>query len=158
MSLINLGVATTAGNYTLVFSGTTLPNTFAWVEEFLTVMEMETPVNHRQNFWSTEIVLDGGYPAFSWRHTFSVYTEATTSSTPHQPLFNFLRLYTNATSAVHGTKQELTLTDVTSSVVKIYFGPCYLESARLKNPDAFMKYRAGTMEFVFVGTSIPSVV
>lgn len=159
MSILNLDEASTAGRYSLTLSTTlTLPSTYSWIEHWNTTPQLQTPVNRRQNFWSTEVVLDGRYPAMAFEHTFLVFCEINTYGTPHQALFDFYRAFTQITTAINGTAQNLRITVANTTTVKVDFGACYLEDFSLSEPDSFLLYRAGLMELQFVGTQIPSVV
>jgi len=159
MSLLNFDEATTAGRYCLTWNTTlTLPSTYAWIENWNTTPSLQTAVNRRQNFWSTEVVLDGRYPAMAWEHNFRVYCEVNTYTSPHQALFDFYSKFTQVSTAIDGTARNLRITVAGTTTVKVDFGAVYLENFSLEEPEAFMFHRAGFINLQFVGTSIPSVV
>lgn len=152
------GNAITGGNFTCIFSSINVPTTYSWVEEWSTTPNLLTSVNKRGNFWSRDVILDGGFPQLYWQHSLKMYTEATTSSTPFVELMNFFRIFTQVSTAIHGTAQLLTINDGDTANVRINFGQCYLENFSLEEPSGFSLYRGGRMVLEFCGTSIPSVV
>lgn len=142
------GQATTAGNYTLVCSGSTIGN---WVESFVTKERRLNEVTERTSFWSTTTRLDGSYPALIFKHTFTVYFEAASREL-------FAKAFFDITNHFHGVGSPLFLISGYTSPVTIFFGNCYLtQEPQLKNPDALLLHSAGMISLEFTGTLVPSV-
>lgn len=155
-SLSGYDRATTAGNFTLVGSGVTFPNTTCWVEDFITTPVLATEPNVRQNFWADRVVIDGRYPAIYFEHSFKMYCEATSTTTPFSKLVNLYQIFTSVASAVNGNIQPLALRDQDSANNRIWFGPSYLKD--WSYDDDFLKHGAGFFTLNWVSTDIPSVV
>jgi hypothetical protein len=146
-SVASYGNATTAGNYTLVFSGTRLGD---WVETFKSGVSRPTEIAVRQNLWSTTVLLDGSYPAFSWDHEFVVYTESGSLRGYLDRYFSFARQFFSRTRPL-----ELRAGDTTSVVVD--FGNCYMKPFTQENPGDLLLQRAGMIRLQFIGTAVPTV-
>lgn len=151
MTTINsYGLGTTAGQYTLVMSGITLPRsiTMAWVEDFTSVPVLETPVTRRHNFWASNVVLDGRNPALSYNHEVKLYVECGSIGAFSDAFFSLNDHFsTNCTT--------VTINDGDRTTVRYSFGSCYLEDVILEEPDALLKFRAGMVRMVFVGNTQP---
>ena len=151
--------ATTAGNLTLVFSGTYVPNTVAWIEDYKYTPTLITPVNRRTNFWSSECVLDGKYPVLVHDWEIRCLVMATSTSSWISDFHDFFQVFTRTSSAINGSPQTISFNDGNSlSSVRIYLGPGYIESFELENPDSFYKSGAGVVRIKAVTSLIPSKV
>ncbi len=139
--------ATTAGNFTLIHSTVMLGN---WIEDFNSSFGRLTPIARRQNFWSSDIILDGRYPAQVWDHTFKLYTEGGSLGELYD---KFLDIY----DQIHSDPATLTINDGDTATELFQFGACYLEDASLETPEAFLKYNAGLITVTFVGNTRPTV-
>lgn len=147
-SVASYGSATTAGNYTLVFSGGMLGS---WVEKFTSTPRRLTEIQERQNFWSTSVILDGSYPAFVYDHEFTLYTE-------NGSLLGFIKDFYGLHSKFTNRARPLRLMlgDTTSPAVD--FGDCYLKQFGADEPQDLLLHRAGMLKLQFVGTSVPTVI
>ena len=140
------GDATTAGNYTLVFSGSSLGD---FVEDFKTTVRRNKGVQRRQNFWSTNVILDGKYPGVVWEHQIKIYVEKSSREA-------FFNEFTSLSSLILGDRQDLRINDVDSGTAQYDFGKCYMKNFKLDTPDAFIKHPAGFFVLNFVGNEAPS--
>lgn len=142
---------TTAGNFTLVHSGVTLPvSTTAWVEYFTTEFERLTPIAERHNFWGNKVILDGSFPAQIWRHEFTLFTE--TGS-----LGGFFEAMLSLHDRIEGLPRPLTINDGDTTTIIYNFGECYLVSAEPEEPSEFNKFKTGLIRASFVGNTRPTV-
>ena len=146
-SVASFGAATTAGNYTLVHSGTTIGN---YVDGFTTNFSRLTPINKRQNFWASTVILDGRFPAQEWSHEFSLYTEAGSIGGLYE---KFLKIH----DQIDGDPQLLVMNDGNTTNAVYEFGQCYLEAAALGTPDQFNLHAAAKINVTFVGKTRPIV-
>lgn len=145
--------ATTAGNYTLVHSGVTIPQsiTVAWVDDYKSIPELQTQVALRQNFWSSQVVMDGRNPAVIWRHEFKMYVEVNSLAT-------FEKMFYDLQQRFQTDPTTLLLVDGDRTTVRRGFGPAYLEDASLDNPTTFLQHRAGFIRLNFVSATQPTFV
>jgi hypothetical protein len=147
-SVASYGAATTAGNFTLCFSGTRLGG---WIENFTSKPQRVTDVAVRQNFWSTTVILDGSYPAFTWDHEFKVYTEAGSR-------LGFADVYFELAANFFSRSRPLQIRAGDTTSVHIDFGNCYLKPFDLDSPGELLLHRGGMIRLQFIGTQTPSVV
>lgn len=155
-SVASYDAATTAGNFTLVGSGVTFPNTFCWMEDFTTRPILATDVNVRQNFWASSVVLDGRYPALYFEHSFKMFCEATSTTTPFSQQVRLYTIFTSISSAINGNLQPLEIRDGNTANARIHFGPSYLKD--WEYDEDFLKYGCGFFTLNWVSTNVPSVV
>lgn len=147
-SAASYGNATSAGNFTLVFSGGLLGS---WVEGFTSVPR-RSEIAERQNFWSTDTILDGSYPALTWDHEFTLYTEAGSVG-------GFMNSYFALANKFYSRSRPLRIcwgTEVSS--LRVDFGNCYMKPFSLENPSELLLHRAGMIKLAFVGTQTPTVI
>jgi hypothetical protein len=152
-SLTDYGWATTAGNYTLVFSGATIGN---WVQAHRTKVRRITPVRRRHNFWNANVLLDGKYPAKVWEHEFLLYTEAGSTSVVSHVIF-FADMYYGFSDQIGDTAYPLTINQGDTAIVVINFGSCHCEGYDQEDPRDLLLHRAGMVRFRFVGNTKPVV-
>lgn len=140
---------TTAGNFTLIFSGATIGN---FIEDFDYKEERLTEIIETQNFWADTVILDGRYPAQVYRTTFKLYTETGSLGGLFDAFLQFNSLITE-------DPQLLTVNDGTGATVRYNFGNCYFKGpARPEDPPRFNRHEAMIFEVDFVGKSLPTVV
>ena len=140
---------TTAGNFTLIFSGATI-GTF--IEDFSYEEERLTEVAEKQNFWATEVIIDGRHPAQIYRSTFKLYTETGSLGGIFDAILGLNSLITE-------DPQLLTVNDGTGATVRYNFGQCYFKApARPETPARFNRHEAMIFEVDFVGKTLPTVV
>ena len=60
--------------YTLVFSGDTIGT---HIHDWKTTSRRMSEIAERQNFWASDVILDGRYPALVYEHVFMLYMEST---------------------------------------------------------------------------------
>lgn len=147
-SVNSYGEATTAGNFTLVHSGTALG---LWIDAWNTKARRLTEIAERQNFWSQQVILDGSYPALAWDHSFTVYSEANSLNT-------YINSYVALANRIQSRAYPLEIWSGTSTPVVWYFGNCYLKDFGQEEPKDLMLHAAGMIRLNFVGTVIPSLV
>lgn len=141
-------LATTAGNYTLLFSGSVVGT---WVENYKSTHARLTAVQPRTSFWSTQTLLDGSYPALVHTHDFVVYMEASTRET-------FIGSFHGLSDKHTGTAYPLAIVSNYTPVTTIYFGLCYMsESPVLKQPENLLMQSAGFVSLRFIGNIKPTV-
>lgn len=145
-SVNSYGDSTSAGNYTLVFSGTFLGD---WIDTYSSVPSKVTPTAVRQNFWATQVILDSSYPALVHSHTFKVYTESGSLAG------YFKRYHGMALQMMKNRPYPLQIWSGTSTPVVVDFGSCTMES--YEPSEELLQYRAGFLTLSFQGTQIPSV-
>lgn len=138
--------ATSAGNYTLVFSGTFLGD---WIDSYSSVPAKATPTAVRQNFWANQVILDNSYPALVHNHTFVLYTESGSLAG------YFKRYHGLATHLMKQRPYPLQIWSGTTTPVVVDFGSCVLES--IENSEELLLYNAGKITLSFQGTQVPSV-
>lgn len=149
-SVASYGAGTTAGNYTLVFSGTTLGK---WVVSFASEVSRVTPVNVRTSHWSTTTKLDGSYPAKQWKHDITLYTEPTSLTRE-----KFADQYFAFSDWLLGAERPLHIVSGYTAPTTIYFGLCLLaEPPKMSKPDELLLYEAGFIQLSFLGTTKPVV-
>jgi hypothetical protein len=157
-SVASFDDATTAGNFTLVFSGIRIPSsawlsgTNGWVDSFNTNVVRFEAINRRQCYASTTVILDGRFPAFSFEHEFVLYTE-TGSLGQLVEAFNKLAF----DEALRDVPVPLRLEDGDTGNAVVEYGNCYLETAGLDQPSSLLLYRAGFLRVTFVGNTKPIV-
>lgn len=140
---------TTAGNFTLIFSGATV-GTF--IEDFSYEEERLTEIAERHLFWASTVILDGRNPAQIYRSTFKLYTETGSLG----GIFNAIL---SLNSLITEDPQLLTVNDGTGATVRYNFGNCYFKSpARPEEPARFNRHEAMVFEVDFVGKTLPTVV
>ena len=145
-SVNSYGDATTAGNHTLVFSGTFLGD---WIDSYNSVPSKTTPTAVRQNFWAMNAILDNSYPALVHNHEFKLYTESGS-------LAGFLKRY-HALPAqmLKNRPYPLQMWSGTTTPVVVDFGLCCLES--IQHDGDLLLYRAGFITLGFIGSSAATV-
>lgn len=147
-SVASFGGATTAGNYTLVCSGTRIGQ---WVESFRSATQRLTGVRKRSNFWSSVVFLDGYYPAQVYEHEFTLYTE-------NGSLHGFIEDFFDMSDHIHGAPLPLAIHDGDTATVVFNFGNCYMEDGpELQEPDQLLLQRAGFLVVRFIGATKPTV-
>ena len=156
-SVASFDGATTAGNFTLVFSGVRIPSSAwipgvnGWVETFRSEPSRLTPIARRQNFTAPNIILDGRFPAQVWDHEFVLYTE--TGS-----LGQFAEVLFKLQDEIRDLPVDLRIEDGDTGDVIFEFGPCYINApASLEEPSELLMFRAGFIRISFVGSTRPIV-
>jgi hypothetical protein len=155
-SVASFDDATTAGNYTLIFSGVRIPSSawvpgaIGWVQNFTSSYERLTPINLRQNFTSTLVIQDGRFPAQTWEHEFLLYTEVPSLQTMAEVLY---KLH----DEIRDLPVPLTLNDGDTATEVVNFGDCYIEPASLDQPSELLLFRAGFIRVSFFGNTRPIV-
>jgi len=156
-SVASFDEATTAGNYTLVFSGVRIPSSAwipgvnGWVETFQSNPSRLTEIQRRQNFTSSIVLLDGRFPAQVWDHEFVLYTE--TGS-----LGQFAELFFKLQDEIRNDPVDLRIEDGDTGNAVFEFGPCYINApASLEEPTELLMFRAGFIRISFVGNTRPIV-
>ena len=145
-SVNSYGGATTAGNYTLVFSGTFMGD---WIDTYNSIPSKTTPTAVRQNFWATQVIIDSSYPALVHNHKFVLYTESGSFA-------GYLkRWHALPTQLLKNRPYPLQMWSGTTTPVVVDFGNCVLES--VENDNDLLQYRAGKFTLNFLGTVTPSV-
>lgn len=147
-SVASYDSATTAGNYTLVFSGTRLGG---WVDKFKSDVRRPVDIAERQNFWSSVVILDGSYPAFVWDHEFTLYTESGS-------LLGYVDKYFDLAAQFFTRTRPLEIRFGDTSSVAVNFGSCYMKPFGQGEPSDLLQHRAGMLQLKFVGTAVPTVV
>lgn len=142
------GGATTAGNFTLVFSGTTLG---FFVQNFSSEVTRATAVNVRHNFRANYVNLDGKDIAKVIKTDVVVYTQANTVTTHVGSVYGL-------TDFMVGDLQTLTINHGDSTTPAIDFGYVYLEEVSPSRPSESLLYKAGFVTLTFVGTKVPEVI
>ena len=142
-SVASWGGATSAGNFTLVFSGTTLGK---WVQDFNVSGRRAVPVSARHNLWANNVVLDGSANAQEVRSEVRIYTEANTRTT-------YIGSVLDLNDYVVSNPQNLTINHGDTSTPAFDFGLVYLDEVRPDNE--LLLYRAGFVTLTFIGTQIP---
>lgn len=135
--------------YTLVFSGTTVGTKLvAWAPNWA----YATEINKRHNYWATQALLDGRYPALIWSHEFDLYLESTSVK-------SYMSEYFRLTSSFVTTQPRPTSICYANSPtgVVVSLGNCYLDNVSQKQPDKLLLIEAGIVTLRFLGTSIPSI-
>jgi len=140
---------TTSGNFKLIFDGVQVGG---FVEDFDFKEERLTEVAEKQNFWATQVILDGRNPAQIYRSTFKLYTE--TGS-----LGGIFAAILGLNSLITEDPKLLTVNDGTAAIVRYNFGNCYFKApARPETPSRFNRHEAMIYEVDFVGKTLPTVV
>ena len=147
-SVASFGSASTAGNFTLIFSGVRLGD---WVDVFKSDERRLGEIAERQNFWSTNVILDGGYPAFVFDHEFVLYTESGS-------LEGYLKRYLGFNGHNTSRPQPLKMHYGDTSSPVVDFGNCYLKGRTQEEPSDLLQHRAGKIRLQFTGTLAPTVV
>lgn len=149
-SVASYGAATTAGNYTLVFSGTRV-GSLAWIEGYTSSMRRATEVVAQHPFWGSEAVLDGRYPALVWLHRFRLHMVSSTRE-------DFMETFFNLSQHYSAERQALGIFDGDTATVVASFGTCLMtESAVLEEPDELLSFAEGKITVNFIGTKKPTV-
>lgn len=156
-SIASFESATTAGNFTLVFSGVRIPSSawipgvIGWVESFRSNPSRLTPIARRQNFTSSIVILDGRFPAQVWDHEFVLYTE--TGS-----LGQFAEVLFRLQDEIRSEPVDLRIEDGDTGNAIFEFGACYINApASLEEPSDLLMFRAGFIRISFVGNTRPIV-
>jgi len=152
-----------ACNYTrqvLVFGSTQIGSR---VHSFRSTFRRATPVKVRHSYWSTQPILDGGYPAIVWDHTFTVYTEAGSVLGLAEEFFDLVSKVSGETQSLQLKPTLVTSTTSSGLVAAVTvttpvkdFGNCYLQdSPELSQPEQFLMSCAGMFTLQFLGTTKP---
>jgi hypothetical protein len=145
-SVASWGGATSAGNFTLIFSGTTLGK---WVQDFSIRASRMQPVSSRYNLWADNIVLDGSANAQQIRTEIKLYTEADSRTT-------YAGSVMDLNDYVVSNPQQMTINHGDTSTPAVDFGFVYLDEVR---PDReLLLYRAGFVTLTFIGTQVPETI
>ena len=131
--------------FTLSFSGTSLGDS---VHTLQASFQRLTQVAQRHNFWATNVLLDGGYPALVYEHTFVIYKEAAGR-------VEYVDYFYDLANQIVADPQELLLKAGGNNVFA--FGDCYLANTDQKEPSDLLMLAAGMSQLTFWGTVIPSL-
>lgn len=155
-SVASFDDATTAGNYTLIFSGVRIPSsawisgTNGWIQSFKSSYSRLTDIQRRQNYTSTIVILDGRYPAQVWEHEFVLYTESGSLGQQAEILY---KLH----DEIDGVSYPLRMEDGDTGTAVIEFGNCLILPASLDEPQELLLHRAGFVRVTFLGNTRPIV-
>lgn len=155
-SVASFDDATTAGNFTLVFSGVRIPSsaflsgTTGWVQSFKSRYERLTEIIRRQNFTSTIVINDGRFPAQVWEHEMVLYTETGSLGQQAELIYKFH-------DEIRGTSVPLRLEDGDTGNAVIEFGNCLILPAEMDEPQELLLHRAGFIRVTFLGNTRPIV-
>lgn len=136
--------------YTLVFSGAAVGDKL--VQGYRTTPKRATEINVRQNFWASNVLLDGRYPALWYEHSFLIYEE---KAGPHQYAKSWHDKHSTLISTV---PLPLIVRHGTSSADIVAFGSCYMQPLEQQQPEELLLYAAGIYRAIFWGTCNPSVI
>lgn len=148
--------ATTAGNFTMIFSGVRIPSSAwipgvnGWVQSFNSKFERLTEIIRRQNFTSTIVLLDGRFPAQVWEHELVLYTETGSIGQMAEVIYKFH-------DEIQGLSAPLTINDGDTANAVFEFGNCLILPAEMEQPTELLLYRAGFIRVTFVGNTRPIV-
>lgn len=109
-----------------------------------------TEIAKVQNFWSSNVILDGRYPALVWEHEFLVSRVDSLVMNSYSSYIDF------ASGAVQGTPKPLHLIHPTAGSI-IAFGDTYFDSVTPQSPDQFLVATANIFKLKFIGNTKPSV-
>jgi len=132
--------------FTLAFSGSAVGD---HVYSSKSKSRMVARPSERQNYWSSQVVLDGRYPALVYDHDFVVYRET-------EYRLDYAKWYYELAQRIDGDPHALAL-KIGDDVV-VAFGDCYLLEPQQQEPDSLLLQAAGMVVVSFLGTSIPSVI
>lgn len=155
-SVASFDDATTAGNYTLIFSGIRIPSSAwlpgsnGWVQSYVSRFQRLTDINLRQNFTSTIVIQDGRFPAQTWEHEFLIYTDVPSLQTFPEVIYQLH-------DEISDLPRPLMLNDGDTATTIVSFGDCYIEPASLDEPSELLLFRAGLIRVTFLGNTRPVV-
>ena len=142
----------TAGEYLLKFNNVPVGD---WVDNMLCLPKLISKIGIRQNFWSTQAIIQHQWPAFIWDHKFTIYAQqASRESFAEWFMLGYAALF-----ALGGRHLVLWRANLPSGspVPLIDFGTCYLsETPAMKEPQQHLQFAAGLSSMTFISADMPS--
>lgn len=134
-----------SSTYTLVFSGSTIGD---HIHDLKTTYGRLTEIAQRQNFWASDVILDGRYPALVFEHTFTLYKNSGGA-------VDYAKMFFALANKIEGDPRSLVAKIKSTTVIS--FGDCYMEPPEQQEPDSLLLTEAGLFTLKFLGTQIPSI-